>query len=1207
VQTTLLGVAIAIILALLAALVGPLLIDWNSYRPLFESQASRVLGTEVRIAGPIDLRLLPSPRLTLNEIQIGHAEAASGPTGTGAATPVTARSLGVEFALAPLMRGEWRATEFIIAGPRIDLTADAAGHLRTPGLAVAFNPDDLFIEKLSIEDGKLTIANPDGSGVTLDRVWFNGEARSLAGPVKGEGAVTIGDELYPFRLSTGRYGEDGTLKLHVNVDPVNHPLAIETDGVLSLNDAPRFEGTLKLARPVGIAQKAGGRLTQPWRVTAKLKANAQSALMEQVEYLYGSEEQGVKLGGVAEFKFGKEPRFDGVLSGRQIDLDRVLASEGGGVRPPPAAAIRELIELGGGAFAPTFPITVGIGIDQVMLGGSAVQNLRGDIVSDARGWNLDRFEFRAPGYSRVRLSGHLAVDKGGVAFTGPAEIDANDPKMLAAWLEGRADKTKPLAPIDVSPISIRGDVTLGSEKIAIENLKAEFDRKVVSGRFAYVFGSRQAQAKLDAALNAPELDLDATLGFGMALLSGSSLERPRDMTIAIDIGRASVGGFTGSNASARLKVDANGLQIDKLAVADLGGAAFSASGRIDTSGKTPLGSINVDLNAPEMEPVLAVLQRFAPSTVAMLSDNVPMISPANLQARLTIDGTAPSAVGRLAVGGRLGRLRVALNAQGNAEADVLTRGDLKIDGKLDSEDGRALLTVLGLDRSIAIEPGPASLNVTLAGPASGDLRTELRLTGKGLEVRATGTAQPFASSPVATMRATVTRANVAPLRGPARDDTTALPVTFDGRIALNGGEVSVSDLNANVGGSHVRGKLAWVLGTPRRVSGEIEADTVDAGGLLAAAIGMPATAAGSGKTWLWSTEPFADGVFGNRTGVVTFKARRLDVTRQIAVREFRAMLRFADREFVVDEMSGDVGGGQLGGAMTWRDTDLGLTAKAEISVKEADVATMLPAGARPPITGKLDLAATVSGSGLSPIALIGSLQGSGTATLANGQLAGLDPRAFDTVTRAVDQGVTIDNNRVANIVQRALDSGQLSVRRADLTYAVNAGQLRLTKSQVDSRDADLNLTGNVDFSDGTVDARIVLSGTDKAAGRRPDIFMAVRGPITETSRSVDVSALTGWLTLRAVEHQAQRLKALEAAQPKSSPPPPEAPSDPTATIPALPDQPNVQMPVRPATPSPQAAPETQMAPALPTPLDIKSAPRPAGIAGPAAPAISPQN
>lgn len=1203
-QTTLLSVAVAIILALVAALVGPLLIDWNGYRPFFEAQASRVMGAEVRVAGPIDLRLLPSPRLTLNDIQVGASPsvAQAKPQSDGAS--VKARSLGVEFALGPLMRGEWRATEFTISGPEVHLIADAAGQVSTPGIAFAFNPGDLAIEKLSIEDGKFSVANPDGGAVTLERLWFNGDARSLIGPLKGEGAVTIDNELYPFRLSTGRYGDDDTLKLKINVDPVNRPLSIETDGVLSLKDAPQFEGTLRLAKPVGIAQKGGGRLTQPWRITAKLKANAQSALMEQVEYLYGTDEQGVKLTGVADFKFGQEPRFDGVLSGRQVDLDRVLVSEGG-VRPPPAAAIRELIELGSGAFAPTFPIAVGIGIDQVTLGGSAVQNLRGDIVSDARGWNLDRFEFRAPGYSRVRLSGHLVVDTNGVAFSGPAEIEANDPKMLAAWLEGQAEKAKPLAPIDVSPISIRGDVTLGSEKIAIENLKAEFDRKVVAGRFAYVFASRQAQARLDAALNAPELDLDATLGFGMALMSGSSLERPRNMTVAIDIGRATVGGFTASNASARLKVDGNGLQIDKLAVTDLGGAAFSASGRIDTSGATPLGSINVDLNAPEMEPVLAVLQRFAPGAVAMLSDNVPTISPANLQARLTIDGTAPKAIARLAVGGRLGRLRVALNGQGNADADVLSRGDLKIDGKLDSEDGRALMTVLGLNRSFAIEPGPAALAVSLNGPANGDLRADLRLTAKGLEAKAAGTAQPFATTPSASLRATIARANVAPLRGPGRDDAV-LPVTFDGRVALKGGDVSITDINATVGGSRVRGKLALGPGAPRQVSGEIEADTVDAGGLLAAAIGMPETATGPGKLWLWSTEPFGDGVFGNRAGTVTFKARRLDVTRQIAVREFRAMLRMADREFIIDEMSGDIGGGELGGSLRWNDTDLGLTTKAEFSVKGADAATLLPSATRPPITGKLDLAAEVSSSGMSPIALIGSLQGGGTATLTGGQLAGLNPQSFDTVTRAVDQGVVIDNKRIAGIVEGALDSGQLAVSRADLAYTINAGQLRLTKAAVESRDADLGITGEVDLSDGTLDARIVLSGSNKAAGARPNIFMAVRGPIAETSRSVDVSALTGWLTLRSVEHQAQRLKALEAAQPKPAPTAPQQSPAPAPPSPPTTAADGTSTSTVPSTAS-RPASEKQMAPALPAPLDIRSAPKPAGVAAPTAPALSPQN
>ena len=41
------------------------------------------------------------------------------------------------------------------------------------------------------------------------------------------------------------------MKLRVNVDPVNRPLSVETDGVLTLRDAPQFEGTLKLAAAEG--------------------------------------------------------------------------------------------------------------------------------------------------------------------------------------------------------------------------------------------------------------------------------------------------------------------------------------------------------------------------------------------------------------------------------------------------------------------------------------------------------------------------------------------------------------------------------------------------------------------------------------------------------------------------------------------------------------------------------------------------------------------------------------------------------------------------------------------------------------------------------------------------------------------------------------------------------------------------------------------
>ena len=64
-QTTLLGLAIAFIIALIAALVGPYFIDWNQFRPQFETEATRVVGAPVRVGGELDARLLPTPSLRL--------------------------------------------------------------------------------------------------------------------------------------------------------------------------------------------------------------------------------------------------------------------------------------------------------------------------------------------------------------------------------------------------------------------------------------------------------------------------------------------------------------------------------------------------------------------------------------------------------------------------------------------------------------------------------------------------------------------------------------------------------------------------------------------------------------------------------------------------------------------------------------------------------------------------------------------------------------------------------------------------------------------------------------------------------------------------------------------------------------------------------------------------------------------------------------
>ena len=124
-QTTLLGLAIAFIIALMAALVGPYFIDWNQFRPQFEAEATRIIGAPVRVGGKLDARLLPAPSLQLRSVVVGGANDLG---------KVRADKLDVEFSLGSLMRGELRATELTINGMSLDLGLDAEGPDRLAGI-----------------------------------------------------------------------------------------------------------------------------------------------------------------------------------------------------------------------------------------------------------------------------------------------------------------------------------------------------------------------------------------------------------------------------------------------------------------------------------------------------------------------------------------------------------------------------------------------------------------------------------------------------------------------------------------------------------------------------------------------------------------------------------------------------------------------------------------------------------------------------------------------------------------------------------------------------------------------------------------------------------------------------------------------------------------------------------------------------------------
>jgi len=215
VQTTLLGLAIAFILALIAALVGPHFIDWNQFRPQFEAEAAKVIGAPVRVSGALDARLLPSPSLRLRSVVLGGANDLG---------KVRADKLDVEFSLGDLMRGDWRANQLNVEGLAVDLGLDPQGRVDWPVSNGSANLASLAIDRLNLTG---RIAFHDAASrqtLELNDIAFSGDVRSLAGSLRGDGHFSIDGTRYPFRVSSGQSADGSSTRIHLAVEPGQRPL-----------------------------------------------------------------------------------------------------------------------------------------------------------------------------------------------------------------------------------------------------------------------------------------------------------------------------------------------------------------------------------------------------------------------------------------------------------------------------------------------------------------------------------------------------------------------------------------------------------------------------------------------------------------------------------------------------------------------------------------------------------------------------------------------------------------------------------------------------------------------------------------------------------------------------------------------------------------------------------------------------------------------
>src|SRR6185437_12916498 len=158
--------------------------------------------------------------------------------------------------------------------------------------------------------------------------------------------------------------------------------------------------------------------------------------------------------------FGARAHLDGEVAARQVDVDRMLAAPDVTHRPP-LIMLKSLLDEFITGVRPPLPLSVGLSVEAVTVGGAAIQALHGRVRFDGdRGWALEDVGLRAPGFTSVNVSGRLGAGAQGVLLGGPASIESADLKTLAAWLEGRTDPS----PGRVQTLTARGDITIARDR-----------------------------------------------------------------------------------------------------------------------------------------------------------------------------------------------------------------------------------------------------------------------------------------------------------------------------------------------------------------------------------------------------------------------------------------------------------------------------------------------------------------------------------------------------------------------------------------------------------------------------------------------------------------------------------------------------------------------------------------------------------------------
>jgi hypothetical protein len=613
------------------------------------------------------------------------------------------------------------------------------------------------------------------------------------------------------------------------------------------------------------------------------------------------------------------------------------------------------------------------------------------------------------------------------------------------------------------------------------------------------------------------------------------------------------GEVEGGSLTAKLTKQDGDVHLDRLSIADLGGASVEATGAIDAKGRR----LSANINAAKLLDFALLVRHIAPGPLGdLLVDRSESLSPVKLALNAQFSastGDAATQSDSLSVEGTTGQTHLSVKLDRQAGDAQTVAASLS----LDAPEVAPLLRQIGLPATTLAGSGRGRVAASVRGRWGEDIEGDLTASLAGADFAWQGRVSPGAwEGPDAaflqgagSLKAVDAAPLLAALRIASPSLTIPIPIDVSAQLTWRGDQLTLAQLKGTVGTAHFAGDLTYrstpptaliptdpdlalaqaVAGgastapdSPPQLAGALSLDRLPLSALAGLALGPPQAIAPKAR---WSDVKFSAGLANAPSTDIALKVASLDIVDGIVAHDASARLLLGRGLVGLEGLSMNVAGGAAAGRLTIRRNGPEASLAGSLSIEPVAVD-------RPSFAGRLSGALEFGATGQSAGALVAGLAGAGHIRMSGARIPHLDQGSVGRiVAKAQSPDYPIDETNIDHALDLEFSKQPLRIPDADAPASLTAGILRFGPFETWDAGDQAKLDASFDVRSFVLEIRAAfteLQTTKFWSGATPTVAVVLKGPVEAPTRQIDSSLFVAGLSAQAIARETERIAALES-------------------------------------------------------------------------------